>query len=88
MTAFKNPSPWDDFQKGRESDMLRQRLAFVQHLEQLHTRTLAKHTSMKSREDEQQAFRVWKRNQAQGSDAPEQKGPLMPCLACLALQSN
>ena len=29
MTAFKNMPPWHDFLKGRDSDMLRMRLAFT-----------------------------------------------------------
>ena len=29
MTAFKNIPPWQDFQKGSESDMLRMRLRFT-----------------------------------------------------------
>jgi len=33
MTAFKNIPPWHDFLKGRDSDMLRMRLAFTQMLD-------------------------------------------------------
>ena len=33
MTAFKNIPPWQDFVKGRESDMLRMRLAFTSGLD-------------------------------------------------------
>jgi hypothetical protein len=33
MTAFKNLPPWEDFVKGRDSDMLRMRLAFTQELD-------------------------------------------------------
>ena len=33
MTAFKNIPPWLDFQKGKESDMLRMRLAFTKRLD-------------------------------------------------------
>ena len=32
MTAFKNIPPWHDFLKGRDSDMLRMRLAFTKML--------------------------------------------------------
>ena len=38
MTAFKNLPPWDDFVKGRKSDMLRMRLAFTQKLDAWLTR--------------------------------------------------
>ena len=30
MTAFKNLPPWDDFQKGQDSDMLRMRTRFTE----------------------------------------------------------
>ena len=33
MTAFKNIPPWQDFVKGRDSDMLRMRLAFTAQLD-------------------------------------------------------
>jgi hypothetical protein len=33
MTAFKNIPPWQDFVKGRDSDVLRMRLAFTQELD-------------------------------------------------------
>ena len=33
MTAFKNIPPWQDFLKGRESDMLRMRLDFTAQLD-------------------------------------------------------
>ena len=33
MTAFKNIPPWHDFLKGRDSDMLRMRLAFTKMLD-------------------------------------------------------
>ena len=40
MTAFKNLPPWQDFLKGRGSDMLWMRLAFTEILHQKHVRTL------------------------------------------------
>ena len=55
MTAFKNIPPWGDFVKGRESDMLRMRLAFIEQLDEMHVKTLARHSSMKTREDENEA---------------------------------
>ena len=48
MTAFQNLPHRGDFAKGRESDMLRQRLDFTQRLQSMHTRTLAKHSDMKA----------------------------------------
>ena len=39
VTAFKNLPPWGDFLKGRESDMLRQRLDFTQRLRSMHSMT-------------------------------------------------
>ena len=55
MTAFKNLPPWQDFLEGRESDMLRMRWTFTEWLERLHTETLARHSSLKTSEDENEA---------------------------------
>ena len=41
MTAFKNLPAWSDFVKGRESDMLRMRLAFTEKLQLMHEATMA-----------------------------------------------
>ena len=46
MTAFKNLPPWADFEKGKQSDMLRQRLDFTRYLtDALHRKTMARHSS-------------------------------------------
>ena len=82
MTAFKNIPPWCDFVKGRDSDMLRMRLAFTAMLEKMHTRTLAKHTAMKTPEDEAAAHERWDAEQAQTAKRRKQEGPLLPCPAC------
>ena len=42
MTAFKNLPPWEDFLKGRASDMLRMRKEFTKRLELMHERTWKK----------------------------------------------
>ena len=63
MTAFKNLPPWGDFVKGRDSDMLRMRWDFTERLERMHERTLAKHSHMKTRDDEDQAYELWLRAQ-------------------------
>ena len=39
MTAFKNLPPWNDFVKGRDSDMLRMRSAFTAKLQARHEQT-------------------------------------------------
>ena len=82
MTAFKNIPPWHDFVKGRESDMLRMRLAFTQKLEGMHRRTLAKHTDMKCPEDEKLAHEKWDAEQAAKPKRQKQQGPAMPCPCC------
>jgi hypothetical protein len=82
MTAFKNLPPWDDFVKGRGSDMLRMRLAFQEILEQLHNRTLAKHTNMKTPAAEDAAYEHWKNEQAQRPKRRKCEGPIMPCPCC------
>ena len=50
--------------KGRESDMLRMRLAFTERLDEMHVKTLARHSSMKTREDENEAHEQWRVAQA------------------------
>lgn len=82
MTAFKNLPPWSDFQKGRDSDMLRMRNSFTDRLQALHTRTLAKHSEMKTPEDEARAHEAWTEEQAQNAKRQKRTGPLMPCPAC------
>jgi hypothetical protein len=57
MTAFKNIPPWGDFVKGRDDEMLAKRLAFTEKLQRMHEETLAKHTDMKTRGEEQAARR-------------------------------
>ena len=84
MTAFKNLPPWDDFEKGKESDMLRMRLAFTARLQALHAKTLARHSTMKTPEQEQHAHEVWA---AQQTKRQKQAGPLMPCACCNAWKS-
>ena len=83
MTAFKNLPPWGDFVKGRDSDMLRMRLDFTRALEQLHRRTLAKHSALKTSELEQAAQEAFRARQVKRRKL---EGPLMPCPCCQALQ--
>ena len=85
MTAFKNLPPWNDFVKGRESNMLRMRRDFIARLESMHERTLAKHSDMKNREDEDAAYEAWKATQDNKSKRRKPSGPLMPCPCCVAL---
>ena len=55
MTAFKNLPPWLDFVKGRESDMLRMRLAYTEKLEVMHTETMARFSDMKMQTQQKNA---------------------------------
>ena len=68
--------------KGRESNMLRMRKDFVQRLEAMHDRTLAKHSNMKNRADEDAAFEAWKSGQENNPKRRKHSGPLMPCPCC------
>ena len=79
MTAFKNLPPWDDFARGAQSDMLRMRQQFTEVLQKMHQRTLAKHSSMKTRQMEEDAHDAWRQQHRK-----RQKGnpPAMPCPAC------
>ena len=84
MTAFKNIPPWNDFVKGRDSDMLRMRLDFTKKLDLMHQRTLAKHTDMKSPEDEKLAHERWDAEQAASPKRQKQQGPPMLRPSCHA----
>ena len=84
MTAFKNLPPWGDFVKGRDSDMLRMRLAFTGRLQSLHERTLAKHSSLRTPELEAKAYEAWSENQKQRAKRQKREGPRLPCPACAA----
>jgi hypothetical protein len=76
MTAFKNLPPWEDFVKGRDSDMLRMRKEFTKYLEKLHVQTLQKHSDMQTEAEEKSAYERW--------DAKRQNeaGPIMSCPCC------
>ena len=80
MTAFKNLPPWEDFVKGRESDMLKMRLAFTAQLDKMHTETLACHSPMKTAADEMRAYETWQ--EASFGKRQKQDGPAMPCPCC------
>ena len=82
MTAFKNLPPWQDFVKGKDSNMLRMRTAFIKKLEALHEQTLAKHTDMKTASQEQAAHEHWDAQQALKPKRRKQQGPLRPCPSC------
>ena len=79
MTAFKNLPPWEDFLRGRDSDMLRMRLEFTKWLEKLHTKTLASHSALATPAMEQDAHEQW---QAQTAKRHKAEGPPMPCPCC------
>ena len=83
MTAFKNLPAWQDFVKGRDSDMLRMRMAFTSMLQRMHSRTLAKHTDMKTPEQEAAAHERWSAEQARRPKKARREGPLRPCPACI-----
>ena len=83
MTAFKNLPPWEDFAWGKDSDMLRMRVAFTERLEKLHRRTLERHSGMKTAADEQEAHDRWDVQVARKANPAR---PLMRCPCCDACQ--
>ena len=60
MTAFKNLPPWDDFQKGQESDMLRMRQRFTGMLDLMHSRTMRRFSPFATAEAENEAYDRWR----------------------------
>ena len=69
------------------SDMLRMRLEFTKWLTSLHLRTLAKHSDMKTPEDEVRAHEVWSEQQAQKAKRHKKEPHPMVCPACSAQPS-
>ena len=59
MTAFKNLPPWSDFEKGRDSDMLRMRSAYIRELWECHRETLRRHSDMATSAAEEAAHDEW-----------------------------
>ena len=84
MTAFKNLPPWGDFVKGRDSDMLRMRLAFTARLHSMHRRTVAKHSAMKTAEQEDAAHEMWSERQAEQAKRRKVEPPRPPYPSCEA----
>ena len=69
MTAFKNLPAWCHFQEGKAQErnaesMLTMRKVFTAHLEDLHRRTLARHSALVTPEKEEQAWNLWRQQQA------------------------
>ena len=82
MTAFKNLPAFEEFRRGRDSPMLRMRQKFMEKLKQMHTTTLAAHSTMKTEEDEAQAHAEWDAQQAKKPPRRTQEGPLRRCPHC------
>ena len=80
MTAFKNLPPWEDFVHGRQSNMLRMRMAYMEMLEDMRRRTLAKHSSLSTAAREDAAQEAWTRERS--AKRQKAKGPRMPCPGC------
>ena len=85
MTAFKHLPPWNDFVKGRESDMLRMRNAFTDKLWKCHRETLRRHTDMDTPAAENHAHSKWVQEKATGANAIPTEPSRLPCPACAKL---
>ena len=86
MTAFKNLPPWDDFQKGQDSDMLRMRKRFTEMLDRKHTETMRKYSQFQTAEEENDAYEMWRERRERESKRRkvEPQQHRMPCPACAA----
>ena len=82
MTAFVNLPSWTDFQKGRQSEMLQMRWRFTEKLKRLHRTTMAKHSSMKTEEQEEEANRRWLDERERMPKRPKKAPCHMPCPKC------
>ena len=59
MTAFKNLPPWEDFQQGQDSDMLRMRQRFTGMLDRMRSQTTRKFSQFRTAEAENEACERW-----------------------------
>ena len=86
MTAFKHLPPWNDFQKGQDSDMLRMRKRFEEMLERMHTKTMSKYSDFKTVEEENGAYEIWRELRDREPKRRKVKSEKyhMPCPACKA----
>ena len=86
MTAFKNLPPWDDFQKGQDSDMLRMRKRFTEMLDRKHTETMRKYSQFHTAEEENDAYEMWRERRERESKRRkvEPQQHRMSCPACAA----
>jgi hypothetical protein len=86
MTAFKNLPPWNDFEKGQDSDMLRMRKRFEEMLDRKHTETMRKHSEFQTTEAENEAYEIWseRRERDPKRKKIEHQKDRRPCPACAA----
>ena len=82
MTAFVNLPSWTDFLKGRESEMLQMRWRHTERLKLLHRRTMAKHSSMKTDEEENLANKRWLEERERMPKRRKRSPCRMPCPQC------
>ena len=82
MTAFVNLPSWTDFQKGRQSEMLQMRLRHTEKLKLLHRKTMAKHSSMKTEEQEEKANSRWLDDRERMAKRRKKSPCRCPCPKC------
>ena len=82
MTAFVNLPSWTDFLKGRQSEMLQMRWRHTERLNLLHRRTMAKHSSMKTAEEEDLANKRWLEERERMPKRRKRSPCRMPCPQC------
>ena len=61
-TLFTNAG--DDFEKGKDSDMLRMRKRFTGMLDRNHTKTMRKYSKFQNTDEENEAYELWRENRA------------------------
>ena len=83
-TAFFNIPPLDEFKKGEKSDMLRMRQSFIERLTEMHQRTLAGCSTMKSGKDEKSAAEQWRPEMNANGTRSVATAAVITCAACSA----
>jgi hypothetical protein len=82
MTAFVNLPSWTDFEKGRQSEMLQMRQRHTERLKQLHRKTMAEHSNMKTEEEEDLANAQWLADRERMAKKRKKSPCRMPCPKC------
>ena len=85
--CFQEPTHWNDFVQGKDSDMLRMRNTYIERLWECHRETLRRHTDMATSEAEEAAHDEWVQAKATDTSTMLEEPPRLPCPECEKLHA-